>query len=241
MSLVADVFDVLLIDKETNEVVATTTLTEANIEVSVTENEVRGGKNNNLIGILHAGRDININLTDAEFRYEWLAKQLGQDIKTGAGIAYAMPKFYTVDEAGVITLEHEPIEGSVKVFDINGKEITGTVSGNTVTLTGVQPGDKVEVRTYKYQTDANTETIEINNKVFAKGVMCILETLEIDGEENPLSKIQYQFDKAVPSGNFTINTASERTAQTQQFDLRVIKPQNSDVVGRVLRIPVDDK
>lgn len=244
MSLIADVFDVLLIDSEKN-VIATTTLTEANIDVTVQENDVRGGKGNQLLGILHSDRDIVINLTDAEFKYEWLAKQLGQDIKTGAGVAYAMPKWYEVEENLTeleITLDHEPLvdDISLKIYDVSGKELTGTVSGKVVSFSaGVQKGDRVEVRTYKYATDAKTETIEIDNSVFAKGVQCVLETLEIDGEENPMSTIQYQFDKALPSGNFTINTASERTAQTQAFNLRVIKPANSTKVGKVLRIPID--
>lgn len=246
MSLIADVFDVLLIDSEKN-VIATTTLTEANIDVSVQENDVRGGRGNQLLGILHSDRDITINLTDAEFKYEWLAKNLGQDIITGAGVAYAMPKWYeAVDNMGSveITLDNEPLatDSGLKIYDEDGVEIaltTGyTIVGSVVTLVDGVAGDRVEVRTYKYNTDAKTETIEIDNSIFAKGVQCVLETLEIDGEENPLATIQYQFDKALPSGNFTINTASARTGQTQAFNLRVIKPANSTKVGKVLRIPV---
>lgn len=239
MSLIADIFQVLLVD-DNNDVIATTTLTEANIDVSVSENEVRGGRGNALLGILHSDRDININLTDPEFRYDWLAKQLGKDIVVGTGVAYAMPKWYeVVDNAGSfeITLDKTPLtsDHGLKVFDKDGVELTATVSTNVVTLTGVAAGDKVEVRTYKYETTASAETIEIDNKTFAKGVKCILETLEIDGEENPTHMVQYQFDNSLPNGSFAINTSSERTAQSQSFALRVIKPKDSDVVGRVIR------
>jgi hypothetical protein len=246
MSLVADVFDVILIDSD-GDVIGTTTLTEANIDVSVQENDVRAGKGNQLIGILHSDRDIAINLTDAEFRYEWMAKQFGQDIVTGAGVAYAMPKWYEAeDNAGSVefTLDNAPLttNSGLKIYDEDGVEIvltTGyTISGSTVTLVGGSAGDRVEVRTYKYNTAASTQTVEIDNSIFAKGVQCILETLEIDGEENPLFTLQYQFEKALPSGNFSVNTASERTAQAQAFNLRVIKPANSTKVGKVLRIPI---
>lgn len=248
MAVVADVFEVILIDSD-GDTIGTTTLQEANIEVQVQENDVRGGRGNQLLGVLHSDRDITLNLTDVYFRYEWVAKQLGQDIKTGAGVAYATPKWYTVvDNAGSkeFELDETPSDSaSLAIYDEGGNklELTTdyTVSGNTVTIIDatIAAGDSVEVRTYKYQTVPTTQTIEIDNSVFAKGVTAILETLEVDeSTEMATHKLQYQFDNALPSGNFTINTASEKTASTQAFNLRVVKPKTSTVVGRILRIPV---
>lgn len=251
MALVADIFKVNLID-DTGEVIATDTLQDANIEVSVDANDVRGGRGNGLIGILHSNRDVNISLTDPIFRYSILAKQLGKDIVTGAGTAYAMPKFYTVEDDLAtttttemqITLDNTPSDSaSVKIYNLDGKEITGfTVSGAVVDFATASPavavGDKVEVRTYTYQTDATAETIEIDSESFAKGVKIVLETLEIDNDETPIARLQYQFDEALPDGSFSMNTSSERSAQTQEFNLRAIKPKGSDVIGRVIRIPI---
>ena len=125
--LVADIFEVILVDSD-GDVIGTTTLQDANIDVSVQENDVRGGRGDQLIGVLHSDRDINIALTDTLFKYEWLAKNLGQDIVTGAGVAYAMPKVYTaVDNASNIefTLENEPLasDSGLKIFDSSGTEI----------------------------------------------------------------------------------------------------------------------
>jgi hypothetical protein len=249
MPLIADIFLVNLVD-DNNDVIATSTLQEGNLEVSVSENDVRGGRGNALLAVLHSDRDIAINLTDAEFRYDWLAKQLGQDIVTGAGTAYAMPKWYTtVDGAGTgtdpeITLDKTPSDtATLAIYNESGQKVTGfTVSGSVVDFTSASPavgvGDNMDVRTYTYATSAQAETITIDNTIFAKGVKAILETLEIDSEENPTHKLQYQFDKAIPSGNFSINTSSERTANTQAFNLRVVKPATSNVVGRVVREPI---
>ncbi|MDF2791187.1 MAG: hypothetical protein K0S80_4289 [Neobacillus sp.] len=243
MALIADVFDVTLVDVATNDVIATTTLQEANIEVAVSENEVRAGKGNVLIATLKVSRDITISLTDAEFKYDWLAKQLGQDVKTGAGIAFAAPKWYTVvDDAGSlsITLDKTPKSlGSIAIYDKEGKKLTGfTLSGSEVTITaGAVAGDEVEVRSFQYDTPAETQTIEFDSKVFAKGVKAILETVEIDGDETITHVLQYQFDSAVPDGNFSVSTASERNAATQSFNLKVLKPKTSTVVGRLLRFP----
>lgn len=251
MALIADVFDVTLIDEASGDVVATTTLQEANIEVSVSENEVRGGKGNALLGVLKVSRDIAISLTDAEFKYDWLAKQLGQDVSTGAGVAYSAPKWYTtVDGVDVgtdpeITLAKTPSDSaSVAIYNKDGVRITGfAVTTNTVDFAGATPtvlvGEEVEVRTFKYATDATTQTIDFDSKVFAKGVKAILETVEIDGDENITHVLQYQFDSAIPDGNFSVNTASERNAATQTFNLKVIKPKTSSVVGRLLRIPYE--
>jgi hypothetical protein len=249
MGLIADVFDVTLIDEASGEVIGTTTLQDANIEVSVSENEVRAGKGNALIATLHVSRDITISMTDAEFKYEWLAKQLGQDVVTGAGVGYAMPKWYKAVEGTdpatdpEITLDKVPTDPtSIAIYNEEGIRITGfTVTGSTVDLTTATPavatGDDVEVRTYKFATPANSQTILFDSKVFSSGVKAILETVEIDGDETITHVLQYQFDSAVPEGNFSISTASERNAATQSFNLKVIKPKTSSVVGRLVRFP----
>ncbi|MNH66531.1 hypothetical protein D3C73_185640 [compost metagenome] len=243
MALIADVFDVILKDV-TGDVIGTTTLQEAGIEFSVSENEVRAGKGNQLIGVLHVSRDININLTDVEFKYDWLAKQLGQTVVTGAGVAYAMPKWYKV-ATDAIELDETPVSvNDIAIYDAKGIKLIPTtdftLTGKTVEIIklGIDDGDEVEVRTFKYATKPETQTIEIDNAVFGKGVTAVLETIEIDGDETVVAKIQYQFDNAVPTGNFSVNTQSERNATTQAFNLRVIKPKTSTVVGRVVRIPV---
>jgi outer membrane lipoprotein-sorting protein len=245
MAFIADVFSVTLIDIATNDAIATTTLTDASIDVKVTENEIRGGSGNQLLGSLHVARDITISLTDIEFKYSWLSKQLGQDVKTGAGVAYAAPKYYTVvDNSGTlkITLDKTPSDANtLAIYDADGVKISSsayTVSTSTVTFTtGVVAGDSIEVRTYTYATSAETQTIEFDSAVFAKGMKAILETVEIDGNENITHTLQYQFDSTVPDGNFTIATKSDKTAASQAFGLKVIKPETTTVVGRLLRIP----
>lgn len=245
MGLIADIFDVICID-DSKEVIATTTLQSANIDVSVQENEWRGGRGNALLGVIHSQRDINISLSDAEFRYDWLAKQLGQSIVTGAGVAWTMPKWYPVTGTTpkIITLDETPLSiddlviysGTTKLV----KTTDFTLATNVVTIVkaGIATGDRLEVRTFKYNTSSTTETISIDNSVFADGMQIILETIEIDRDEIPLYKVQYQFTEAVPTGNFTIDTSSERNGVAQSFNLKVIKPVNNTVVGKVLRIPI---
>jgi len=236
-----NIFKVLLVDDD-GTVFARTTLTDADIDVKVDTKEIKGGEGNDIIGILHSGRDIDIKLTDPVFRYDWLARSLGQSIVTGAGVGYAMPKWYTAVTGIKITVDETPLTTGhgMKIFKADGTEVTGfTISSKDVTFpSGVVIGDKLEVRTYKYNTSASTQTITIDNKIFAKGTKCIMECLEIDGDEKPVCKLQYQFDRAVPTGNFAINTKSEKGANGQSFELKIMKPSDSDVIGRIMKIPV---
>jgi hypothetical protein len=247
MSVIADVFETLLIDSD-GDVIGTTTLQDANIEVSVQEQDVRGGRGNQLYGILHSDRDINIAQNDIQFRYEWMAKQFGQDIVTGAGTAYAMPKWYLATDNGgatEITLDNTPATShELAIYNEDGQKVEGfTVTDSVVDFTAATPtvaiGDELEVRTYVYETPAETQEFKIDNAVFAKGVKAVLETVEVDEtEERVTHKIQYEFYKAIPTGNFSVNTAAERSAQAQAFNLRVVKPKTSTEVGAIKRIPV---
>jgi hypothetical protein len=245
MGFIADVFDVTLIDIASGDVVATTTLQDATIDVKVTENEIRGSKGNILLGTLHVSRDISISMNDVSFRYDFLAKQLGQDVKTGAGVAYAAPKFYTVtDNAGTlkITLDKTPSDATtLAIYDADGVKISSsayTLSASAVTFTtGVVANDSVEVRAYTYASPAETQTIEFDGAVFAKGLKAILSTIEIEGDETITHDLQYIFDNCVCDGNFQIATKSQREAAVQAFGLKVIKPTTTSVVGRLLRFP----
>ncbi|WP_243357254.1 hypothetical protein [Bacillus litorisediminis] len=244
MGLVADVFKVLVVASN-GDVLATDTLSDAGIVSEVTKNDVVGGASEGLIAVLHGRRDTNITLTDPVWNMENLALHLGQDIVVGAGEAYKMPSWKTVvDNMGTmeITLDEAPLTDSLKLYTDAGTRISAfTVSGTKVTITetGIAAGDKVEVRTYKYTTSAQSETLEIDIAKFPKDAKIILETLEIDEDEQPLATLQYQFDRVKPDANFSINTATAREASNTESAFRVMKPKDSTVVGRLIRIPFE--
>ena len=237
---VADVFKVLLVDSKDN-VLATDTLQNADIAKSVETTDVDGG--GSTLAVLHGKSTIEISLTDPVWRMETLALHLGQDIKTGAGVAYAMPVWKTVkDNTGSleIELENAPIDKTVKMYMDDGTPIAGyTVTDKKVVISDavVEDGQKIEVRTYQYKTDVNTETLEIDITKFPKDVKMILETLEIGEDEQPMNRLQYIFDRVKPSANFEVNTSQAREASNTETTFRVLKPKESTVVGKLLRIP----
>jgi hypothetical protein len=252
MGFIADVFDCVIIDNTTGEAVGSTTLSSANITVDVQENEIRSGRGNTLQGVLHSARDITVEAEDTHFKYDWLARKVGQSITTGAGVGYATPKNYTVSGSSTITLDNAPLTGvsdPIVIYDTTTNTLLTkvasapaagqfSVSGTTVTFNSGLNNKIVEVRTYKYNTSASTQTINIDTTTFAKGCALVLETIEIDENEVPKFKVQWQFPVALPNGSFSLNTASERNASAQNTSFRIAKPANSNVVGTVLRIPI---
>ena len=242
--LVADVFDAVVIDNTDGSVAGSTTLQTGNIDVAVSEVEVRSGKGNALQAVLHIQRDINVSLTDVEWKMEWLEKQLGTSTTTGSDVGYAMPTWYTVNGSKQITLPATPItatpaDAGIKVYDTDGKEITNvSINGAIIELSTASEGDEVEVRTYKYNTPSTTQVLNFEADKFAKGCTLVLSTFETDENESHPFELQYQFPTAIPVGNFQINTSSEKNAATQTFDLKIVKPTSTTVAGKLLRIPL---
>lgn len=238
--LVADVFDVIIVDSETGDVVAMDTLTDAGIDISTDTKEVRGGKGHKKIASLSAKRDINIKLSNPVWEYRTLAMQLGQTIRTGAGVGYASPKRYEVTAGKTITLDHVAKQNTLKM-EKDGKPVTGTVSDKTVTFTtGVEAGDVVQVLTYEFDTPSTSESITIDSKKFAKACKLILKTLEINTDGSEAAELQIVFPSAQPTGNFSINTKSERDAVPTDIEFQVIEGGTA-VQGEILRIPLGEE
>lgn len=85
------------------------TLTEDTFSFSATPNEVRGGKSNPLLGRWFSDSTLNVTITNATFKLEYLAWSLGTTIEQGGTSFYestgAGEKVVT---AGQIELKHTP-------------------------------------------------------------------------------------------------------------------------------------
>ncbi|WP_310877163.1 hypothetical protein [Priestia megaterium] len=246
MPYIADVFEALVFDKN-GEVICQDTLQQANIQVEVEENEVRGGQGNDLLLTLHGAKNVTITLNNPVWNFELLAMRLGSDVVTGASVAYATHSYKTA-ATGVaantteITLDKEPIEGTLKMEMSDGTPIAGyTVNGKTVVISDVvvQDGDEIKVLTYQYNTPASTKTTVIDSKKFPPDVKIVLQTLKIDDQEQPEAFLQFQFDRAKPASNFTMNTQSQREAAVDEQTFKVMKPKGSDQLGTLKEIPID--
>jgi hypothetical protein len=244
MALIADCFEVLLIDNVDKQEFATATLEDAGFEITSETTDVEGG--GGLVAVLHSPRKENITLKDVRFHFDILAKQLGADIAVAAGEAYAFPREYAVATGKKITLTHTPKTATdLKLTDSAGVALVVTtdytLSGAEVTIVSedIEVGDIIKAGSYLFATSATTETIEINNKKYPNGVTCVLQTLEIAEDETPLNDIQVVFDKCVFDGSITINTNTKRDAMRHDMNLKVLNKICDDIAGRIVRIPIE--
>lgn len=253
--LIVDVFELVFYQ---NDRIALTseTLTDGNITVEVNETEVRGGRGNFRIATLHSGRDITVECNDPCFDYNTLALSLGQDVITESGIGYCMVRKYKVKENAdgdfTFILEEIPkfVDTDLEMFyetvKIPADKYTYSEVDNSITLKSadfpkMQLHDVVTVNPYRYETDEDSEIINIDATTFAEGGKLVLETLEKDTKEKATARIQYVFPTAVMSGNFEVNTQSEVQASPTPLKFTVIKPEDSDEIGYIIRIPIKDK
>lgn len=148
------------------------TLTESTFNFSISSEDVRGGSANALWGKYFHNSNLQIQLTDAMFKLEYVAANLGVDIAQGGLTVYeSSAAGDAVVTAGQITLSQTPVafDGTVigwykKPTDLEWS--IGTISGNIMTIPGSQVGETYCVK-YFYQ-NPNARSIQINTQYIPK-------------------------------------------------------------------------
>lgn len=87
---------------------STKTLTESGISFTVTEEEIRGGLGNSVLGSYFHDTGLSLNMTDALFSLEYLALNVGGTISAGADVLTT--EQVTVGTGGKITVTNTPQE-----------------------------------------------------------------------------------------------------------------------------------
>ena len=142
------------------------TLTESTFNFSISSEDIRGGAANALWGKYFHDSNLQIQLTDAMFKLEYVAANLGVDIEQGGLTIYesgANGDVIVTD--GQLTLTHTPtqFDGSAigwykKPTDLEWS--VGTISGNIMTIPGATANEAYCVK-YFYQ-NPNARSIPIN-------------------------------------------------------------------------------
>lgn len=252
-NILADVWDLQLLSDD-DDLIASTTLESGEISFTLDSVDVIGGKGAMLLAKLHSARRIDVSVSEVVFNWSFIQSQLGKTSTKGVVNAMAMPKIYSCvdldgDGAGValgLVLDYEPIASESKLTIIkmaDGSKLATpagyTITGKNVTIVGGVAGDKYLVQGYYYATAASAETLVLDSTSFAEGVKAILTTIEISKDEKPVNIVQVQLDEVLPSGNFTINTTTQRQSNATNFTFSAIKPEDSNgELGRIIRIPI---
>lgn len=148
------------------------TLTESTFNFSISSEDIRGGQGNALWGKYFHDSNLAITLTDAMFKLEYLAANLGVDIEQGGLSMYESPAAgELVGAGGVIQLTNTPVafNGSMigwfkKPSDANWT--IATIAGSTMTIPAATQGESYCIK-YMYQ-NANARQITIKTQYVPK-------------------------------------------------------------------------
>ena len=143
-------------------------LTENTFSFSASPNEVRGGANNPLLGRWFSNSTLNVTITNATFKLEYLAWSLGTTIEQGGTSFYESQDGEKVVTAGQIELKNKPAAFNGAMIGWYKKPaetgwsigaITETGSKYYLTVAGAQPNDVYCIK-YPYM-DENARMIAI--------------------------------------------------------------------------------
>lgn len=143
-------------------------LTENTFSFSASPNEVRGGANNPLLGRWFSDSTLNVTITNATFKLEYLAWSLGTTIEQGGTSFYESQDGEKVVTAGQIELKNKPAAFNGAMIGWYKKPaetgwsigaITEAGSKYYLTVTGAQPNDVYCIK-YPYM-DENARMIAI--------------------------------------------------------------------------------
>lgn len=187
-----------------------TTNLNTSIEVSMQEQNINAGKGNKLVYSYKYGRELNVTLEAADWKLEYIAANVGNDIRIQLEDMYKIAECVTINN-GVGVLPVAAI-GDVAVELADGTIITVTPSENTIDLKANNVESGTVNVTYKYRETAKSIVIDADTapKVYKL-------VLDADKHNNKLGKVgsvQIEVPSYQPSGNFNINFTPDGVTST---------------------------
>lgn len=232
-----DIFTVTVLDSK-NNVICMDALTQADLGIEVSSNEIRGGQGNRLIATVGADKKFNITTSEPVFRLDSLALSMGSEIKTYSGDVYCPAKMYDVTSEKKIILENTPTnKNTIIAYGEDGEKIESSdiaLSGKEITFTAYS-GKKAMI-VYQYAAPSGTKVIEINSKNFPKECKMVLEAPIISTGEEITSYIQLVIPRVKPDGNWSLSMGSNREAVASEIKWNVLSNSNGRL-GEFIQIP----
>ena len=124
------------------------------------------------------------------------------------------------------------------VKDKNGKKYDGQDTGY-IMITN-DDAEKLKTQTLKIMpyiykiTEPTTQILTIDSKTFAEGGELWLQTIEKDEKQKATAYVYFVFEKAMPEGNFEINTVSEVQPNDMTINMRIL-PNEDGELYRIIR------
>lgn len=181
--------------------------TSAQVEITTTQDEIRGGQANSIIGVVTSQRDVNITFATPEWQPEFLAANVGTTIKVGNVNCYIDDVPYTADANGKITLAAQPVDNVIRV-QLAGGWVTVTVTEKTADLSpyGVTEGECITAIALMEKNGKEISILADTDPTIGK---LILTSPIFRGDKGKVGSAQYTFPSFALSGNWTQSFSSD--------------------------------
>ena len=223
------------------------TLESHELSATAESEEIKGGQGNDVIASIDKAKELTLKIVDVLAKQDIEALKLGGEVKeVGSGLvdAFHMPKNYVVSDSEgskSITLDAAPKSGEeVLVYNNKTKKAIESskvkITGSKVEITDdeIKAGDTVWVTGFKYQALATDKYSEISSTAFAPTLFCVIEVPLFNTDMDVVATKQYLFPRAKMDSAVTISGQSEKTKNTRETSLKILKDPSVDYLGRII-------
>lgn len=210
--------DVYGYDTDQNLVLVGKTLLDASIETTLANTDVRAGRGNQLQYIYYHTAEMNINISDAQWNLDFLAKQVGQDVATGSNVW--TEETITLGVAGAGTVVGTPLAASGSTIygwvtheGVDAAERVTFTGQNFTSSVGAQ-NDVVCVRYYALNSAARSLTIPSNFVPSILKLVLVAQLASSDVSTNIIGEVQIEVPRGSLTGAFTISLTPDGVAST---------------------------
>jgi hypothetical protein len=226
------------------------TLESHSLEKKTTEEKIKAGRYNDTISTITKDTEISLKVVDVCARQDLQALKLGgkiTDVTLADNVyAYHMPKNYDVATGKTITLDAVPKEGEeIAVYNNTTKEklvITTdyTVVDGVITIVDeeILVGDTVFVTGFYYKAPESAKYFEIKEGS-VPAMLVVIEVPLFDTDTNIVAIKQYIFPRAKMNASVTMAGQTEKTKNSDETMIDILKDSTVDYLGRVIYLDVE--
>lgn len=172
--------------------------TDSQVNIQTTQDQIRAGQNNVVIGAVTSEKTIDISFSTPEWKIEFLAANIGETIQVGNFSFTVTDKTYTIND-NKITLDSVPADKTIHIDSANGY-ITVPVTSTEVDLSAYGITDKCV--SVVVMTDKNGKRVNLSADTDPLVGELVLDSPIFEGTKGKVGTSQYVFPAFALSGNW---------------------------------------
>lgn len=173
--------------------------TDSQVNIQTTQNQIRAGQNNVVIGTVTSEKTIDITFSTPEWQIEYLASNIGETIQVG-DFGFEVTDLTFPSVSGVITLTEIPADKKIHV-NVNGAYVTVPATTTTVDLNAYGiTGDECVSAIAMFKKSGKRVNLSASTDPLVGEL--VLDSPIYEGTKGKVGSSQYVFPAFALSGNW---------------------------------------